>query len=296
MKDAFSMYHPIVNLIFFLAVLGFSAFLQHPVCIVLEILTAVAYGVLLRGKEAVMSSMVYLLPVSGLIILLNPLFNHQGLTVLGYFSGGNPFTLEAIIYGMVAAGILLTFVQWFVCWNQIMTTDKLVYLFGRLAPALSLVVAMTFRFIPMYGKQYKAVAAAQRQLGHTMEQGNLIGKMRTSVRIFSIMLTWAMEHAIETANSMKNRGYGLPGRTAFSLYKWTKRDTVALLIFLLLSGIVGYGVATGRLYWGCFPTFSEVGTDWQSMGIYICYGILLLFPMLADGVEAVQFYKADSRR
>ena len=35
------------------------------------------------------------------------------------------------------------------------------------------------------------------------------------ITILSIMVTWCLENAIETADSMKSRGCGLPGRSAF---------------------------------------------------------------------------------
>lgn len=285
MKDAFSKFHPIVNLLYFFAILGFTIFLRNPVCLAISIVSATLYAGYLCGEKTLRFSLRYLLPMAVLIILLNPLVNHQGLTILGYFSNGNPFTLEAIIYGIVAAGILVAVVQWFSCWNQVMTTDKLVYLFGRLFPAFSLVISMTFRFVPRYRKQFQAIAAAQKQLGRSMTRGSLISRIRTGIRILSIMLTWAMEHAVETANSMKCRGYGLPGRTTFSIYRWTIRDTVILILILALSGVVFLGAIQGRLYWTCFPTFMQ--TEWNGyiVGIYSIYGVLSLLPMMINGKE-----------
>lgn len=48
---------------------------------------------------------------------------------------------------------------------------------------------------------------------------------------------------METADSMKSRGYGLPGRTAFSLYRYSRRDRL-LLLWLALCG--AYVAAAGR--------------------------------------------------
>ncbi len=42
------------------------------------------------------------------------------------------------------------------------------------------------------------------------------------------MVTWSLENAIETADSMRARGYGLPGRTSFSIYRFDSRDSSAL--------------------------------------------------------------------
>ena len=254
MKDTFTTFHPIVNFIYFFAVIGFTMFIRQPVCLGIAILSATVYSVYLNGKKSIRFAVCYLVPMMLLLILVNPLFNHEGLTILAYFPSGNPFTLEAVIYGILAAAIVVAVIQWFSCWNRIMTTDKLVYLFGRILPALSLVLSMALRFVPRYRRQFQAI-------------------------------TWAMEHAVQTANAMKCRGYGLEGRTAFSLYRWAKRDTVVLLCILGLGIFVLVGILQGKLYWTCFPTFTGAKVNGYTVGIYGGYGLLSLLPMLINGRE-----------
>ncbi len=285
MKDTFTTFHPIVNFIYFFAVIGFTMFIRQPVCLGIAILSATVYSVYLNGKKSIRFAVCYLVPMMLLLILVNPLFNHEGLTILAYFPSGNPFTLEAVIYGILAAAIVVAVIQWFSCWNRIMTTDKLVYLFGRILPALSLVLSMALRFVPRYRRQFQAIAEAQRQIGIYKKNGNLWFRMRLMVRTLSIMLTWAMEHAVETANAMKCRGYGLEGRTAFSLYRWAKRDTVVLLCILGLGIFVLVGILQGKLYWTCFPTFTGAKVNGYTVGIYGGYGLLSLLPMLINGRE-----------
>ena len=40
-----------------------------------------------------------------------------------------------------------------------------------------------------------------------------------------------LENAIDTSDSMKSRGYGLTGRTAYSNSVFDKRDVTALILF-----------------------------------------------------------------
>lgn len=289
MRDTFSDYHPIVNILFFISVTGFAMFLRQPVCLVIAILSALVYSVwLYQGKW---KQFLYLLPFAFFMIIMNPLVNHQGITILGYFPGGNPFTLESVIYGVVAAGMLCVVMLWFSCFHRVITTDKWTYLFGRILPALSLVLSMILRFIPRYVQQFKSVLEAQRQLGKAMGNGKLRSRMKTVIRVFSVMLTWTMEHGIETANSMKARGYGLPGRTAFSLYRWSLRDTVLLIVIALLDGIVLTGIFLGKLYWVCFPMVIHAETDGWTILIYIAYGGLMILPMVVLGMEHLQMRK-----
>ena len=58
------------------------------------------------------------------------------------------------------------------------------------------------------------------------------------MNILSILVTWILEDSIDTADSMNARGYGLNGRTSFSIYRLDKRDKIILLIIVLFIGIV----------------------------------------------------------
>lgn len=285
MKDAFSQYHPIVNLLYFVCMLGFTMFLSQPVCLGIGLLAGTIYGGYLCGKQILRFNLYYLLPASLMILLVNPLVNHRGLTILAYFPNGNPFTLESVWYGMLAAATLAGTIQWFWCFHQIMTTDRLVYLFGRILPSLSLVISMTLRFVPRYRGQFKMAVEAQRQLGRGLSEGRLTDKMRNGVRILSAMLTWSMEHAVETAASMKCRGYGLPGRTAYTLYHWKNRDTCLLIIVILLGAFVCLGAVQGSFYWTCFPKVISAEMNAYTIWYYIAFGILAFLPMLINGKE-----------
>ena len=88
-----------VNFLYFALVLGFSMFLMHPVFLGISLICAVCYSVYLNGRKAFRFQMVYLLPLLLLTAVLNPVFNHEGVTVLTYFRDGNPLTLESIFYG-----------------------------------------------------------------------------------------------------------------------------------------------------------------------------------------------------
>ncbi len=185
--------------------------------------------------------------------LVNPLFNPRGVTVLTYLPGGNPLTLESIVYGLAAAGMLAAVVFWFRCYNAVMTSDKFIYLFGRIIPSLSLILSMTLRFVPRFRAQLRTVTEAQRCIGRDVSEGPVVRRCKNAGAILSIMLTWSLENAVETADSMKSRGYGLLGRTAFSLYTLDDRDR-GLLVWLLSCGFyILCGWCSGGLSWQYFP-------------------------------------------
>ncbi|MCL2363015.1 MAG: energy-coupling factor transporter transmembrane protein EcfT, partial [Defluviitaleaceae bacterium] len=226
-KCTFAGFHPVVNLLFFTAVIGFSMFLMHPVALFISLICASSYAIYLNGKKALRMGLIIMLPMLIFTAVLNPLFNHQGGTILAYLPNGNPVTLESIVYGIAAATMLITVITWFSCFNKVIESDKIVYLFGRIIPALSLILAMSLRFVPRFRDQIKVVSNAQRCIGRDVSSGNVFKKARHGLKILSIMVTWALENAIDTADSMKARGYGLQGRSAFSIYSFDTRDRKA---------------------------------------------------------------------
>ena len=282
MKDTFASFHPIVNFLYFTLVLGFAMFLMHPVCLGVSLASAIAYAIYLNGQKAVRFQLKYLLPLLIVTTLLNPFLNHEGATILAYFHSGNPLTLESIAYGGAAAVMLIAVICWFSCYNVVMTSDKFVYLFGRAIPAASLLLSMTLRFAPRFTTQIKLVANAQRCLGRDMSNGSPLQRAKHGIRILSIMATWALENAIETADSMKSRGYGLSGRTAFSIYRFDKRDKQAICFLLFCGGYILLGSLSGGLHYRYFPTMAGAWLQPGSLSLYLCYLVLCIFPILIN--------------
>ena len=284
MKDSFSSYHPLVNFLFFAEVLGFSMFLLHPLCLGISLVCAVGYDIYLNGRKAVGFCLKGILPMMVITALLNPLFSHEGRTILTYLPSGNPLTLESILYGLAAAGMLAAVVLWFACFNAVITSDKFVYLFGRIIPALSLVLSMALRFVPRFMAQLKVVTRAQKCIGKDPSQGSLFHRIRCAGSILSVMLTWALENGIDTADSMKSRGYGLPGRTAFSVYRFDNRDRQALICLLVLGAAVLAGAAFDGLTWRYFPTVKWSTTP-LSFGVLAAYAALCALPVILNRKE-----------
>ncbi|MBE6032347.1 MAG: energy-coupling factor transporter transmembrane protein EcfT [Firmicutes bacterium] len=295
MRDAFSTYHPTINFLYFALVILMAMFFMHPVCLGISLFCALAYSIYLRGKKAVAFNLKYMLPLLILTAILNPAFNHRGITILTYLPSGNPLTAESIAYGLAAAVMLITVIGWFACYSTIMTSDKFVYLFGRVIPALSLILSMALRFIPRFRAQMKVVINAQRCVGRDLKQGKLLDRCKNGLKILSIMITWSLENAIETADSMKSRGYGLPGRTAFSIFRFDGRDLKALLFLLATGGYVIFGALTGGIEYRYFPSMQGIGLTPFSLSLFICYLALCLSPVIIDLWEDRKWQSLQSK-
>lgn len=295
MKDSFSTLHPIVNFGYFVMVIVFSMVFMHPICQGIALTSAIVYSVLLKGKTAILFNLFYMPPLLVVMAVMNPLFNHAGVTILFYLNNGNPITLESILYGMAAACMFVTVIVWFSCYNVVMTSDKFIYIFGKILPALSLIFSMVLRFVPRYLNQIKVISNAQKCIGRDVSQGNLLKRARNGITILSIMTTWALENAIETADSMKSRGYGLPNRTSFSLFRFDIRDKLVLLSMLVLIIVILIGTAMGENTIRFYPSIKRNEITSFSMVMYMVYGLLCMLPVIINVLEGLKWRSIQSK-
>ena len=235
-----------------------------------------------------------MLPTLLLASAINPMFSHAGVTILFYLDNGNPITLESIVYGVAVGGMLITVIIWFSCYNAVMTSDKFIYLFGRIIPALSLILSMVLRFVPRFKAQIKKISSAQKCIGRDVSSGNILMRVRNGLTILSILITWALENAIETADSMKSRGYGLKGRTAFSIYQFDSRDKRLLLVFIICTVFICLGIYQRVTVITFFPSIMIQPYSYFHLIVYSAYTIFLCTPMILNITEDMKWKSIQS--
>ena len=96
-----------------------------------------------------------------------------------------------------------------------MTSDKFMYLFGKVIPAFSLLLSMCLRFVPRFTGQIKKVAQAQQCIGRNVNNGKVWARAAHGLKILSVTTTWALENSVETADSMKVQGLWAAGPDKF---------------------------------------------------------------------------------
>ena len=124
--------------------------------------------------------------------VINPLVSSAGKTQL-FFINDSPFTLEATVYGLFASVAIVGVIYWFRSYSDIMTSDKLLYIFGKLSPRLSLVLSMALRYAALLGEQRKKIRQTQISLG-LYTDGNIIDRARGEIRVFSVLVSFALEN------------------------------------------------------------------------------------------------------
>lgn len=280
----FGTLHPAVSLCYFVGIIGLTLACVHPVMTALSILGAAWFLILLRGFQTFLKTMRFVGPMFLLVALANPLFNHRGVTML-FLLFDQWITLEAILYGLVSAGLLTAVILWFGCYQEVMTSDKFLYLFGQVAPSASLLITMTFRFIPQLKNNAREIKEARKMLSGEPER--LMRKLQAAIRDLSALLSMSMEQAVETADSMKARGYGMKKRSTFHLFRFDSRDTVTLAAVLILTGVCTLARAYGHGYMEFYPRMTPLILGVPSYTQFVLFALLALLPGLLEGKEAI---------
>lgn len=318
MTDEFSRYHPVVNLIFYLLVLGTTMFQMSVGLVFISLFSAVVYYFMLKKTEGLK----YCTVVVGIIIvsaIINPLFSHKGGTLLFYLFTGNPVTLESIIYGLISAIIIGAMLLWFSTFNQVMGVERILGAIGKVLPNVSLLITMIMRFIPQYTRHQRKVSMVnkvnKRNYGEKINLLNrektekenviearkkqknkngidkIIDSIKEGSRTFSITTTWALENSIYTADSMKARGFGTGRRTNYSNYKFQKRDYLLMGWLVILWLVVVFSLERKKVYTYYYP-FIQVKNN---VVVYLIYGLLCLTPVLINVKEEIRWLILKSR-
>ncbi|MGN1007534.1 MAG: energy-coupling factor transporter transmembrane component T [Butyricicoccus sp.] len=278
---AFYRAHPLVNFTYFAFVIGVTMFSMHPAFLLASFAAAWGYSILLQGLSAIRFNCLILLPAVVLMTLLNTLHVHNGVTVLFYLNG-NRITLEAIIYGLASAVMLTSVILWFRCFGVVVTADKFIYLFGRIAPVLALTLSMILRYIPLLKNRFLEISAGQRCMGRGLKGTSWIARVRQFGKELSILIAWSLEASIESADSMEARGYGLHGRTSFHLFRFAGRERWLLAAMLVLGGVTAAACAMGETSMYYYPALVLPPFSAVQAAVLAAYVILMLLPVILD--------------
>lgn len=291
MNSGFKVYHPMINLLFFISIIAFGMLIRHPVYLVISFLASMIYYLKLSGKNGTKTVFCFLIPMLLFVVIINSLFNHYGVTTLFVLPSGNNFTFEALVSGIASGITVVAVIQWFFCYNEVVTEDKFMHIFGRILPKGALIISMTLRFVPLYRRRSKEISDASKCLAAN-ESGGFIGRIKTACKNIGILISWSLENAIETADSMKARGYGLGGRTYYSRFRWRTSDTVAIIPIFIFDFVIIIAMFFKKTY--CiYNPYVIINPPSQSGTTYIINELnLTINPFTALGIAALIAYTA----
>lgn len=101
---------------------------------------------------------------------------------------------------------------------------------------ISLMLSIALRFVPTLMDETEKIMNAQRARGVDFGEGNLIDKMKAVVPLLIPLFVSSFKRADDLATAMEARGYqGGEGRTKYRILHWHGRDTIVMLVFVILT-------------------------------------------------------------
>lgn len=283
--------HPAVNFIYFATVIAGMITFQHPVFLLISFACAFLYSIKRNGIKALAFNTV-LLPLIAAYAFYYSSYNHFGVTVLQQNMIGNNMTLESLVYGFVLGFVVAGVLIWFSCVYSVFTTDKVVYLFGKVSPLLSLFLAIILRMVPRIKKEAKRINTAQQGIGRGANQGNLWQRIRNCIRIFSMLITWTIDSLTTASESMRSRGSSLRGRKAFSIYRFDNRDRAYVVGNFACLTVIFMAVMLKQTDIIYDPRIIMTPVTTMSYVFYTGYAVFCLMPLGLELWTEYRFKKA----
>lgn len=273
--------HPAVYVLYYFILIIF-AFLYNDPYYLISFLICISVLIALQGISHEFKGLIkFFIPMSLLIIILNPLTSHVGTTQI-YITGNFSITLEALIYGILMSTSLLIILLVFTSYNRAVSYQEMLYLFSKRFPHISMVIIMALRFVPLLSYRLSEVNKVFRfnQKKPNSETGeSRADKIKKNANKLAVVVSWSMEESMLTAKSMKARGYGIKKRTSYLSYKFRRIDYlfISLILITTITSLFGLLQGYGRIE--VYPTISFNISE-NILSIYYLAFLILLIPMI----------------
>jgi len=274
--------HPAVYIIYYLVLIIFAFLFNNPYYLI-SLLVCVSVLITLQGISSEFKNLIrFFIPMSLLIIILNPLVSHVGVTKI-YLMGNYFITLEAVTYGILMSLSLLIILLLFTSYSNAVSYQEMLYIFSKKFPNISMIIIMALRFIPLLNFRLSEVNKVfqfdQKHSNNEKKDEGKIDKLKNTAKMLAVVVSWSLEESMLTANSMKARGYGITQRTSYLSFKFRKIDYYFMVIVLVSALVCIAGLLQGQGRIEIYPqlnfSFSE-----NIFNMYYFSFLILLLPLI----------------
>ena len=291
----FDQYHPLINLLYFIFIFYMGIHFEHPIYVAVTFLSSFVYNIGLRGKKGLYINI-------GIMILLSIYyiyfvsFHHFGITPIAQTIVDNSFTLESIVYGGIKYLILCASCMWFSCFLYVFSSDKVMYIFGKVIPKLSLFITIFLRMFTKLKATSKKVLQAQEGIGKGIKHGNIYTRLIHFKRMVSIVLVWFFDDCIQSSKSMCSRGYTLKNRTQFSIYRFDNRDRIFVVYVTSLITVQCIALLLDQVSISYNPIIIWNKITIVSYLFYFGYLLFTLLPLLLQWKNNIKFSRLKFKK
>jgi energy-coupling factor transport system permease protein len=258
------------------------------------------------------------IPLSILIMILDPLLNRTGAHKI-YLWSGFFITYEAIAYGILMSLALLIVILVFSSYNRSVSYQEMLYIFSKKLPIISMIIVMALRFIPLINSRAIEVQKLNNLKNNGIEMemdsdesndsealdldefnsnintdydSKLVNKLKSNKRVAAIIkeaktlgkimgitVSWSLEESMFTAKSMKARGYNATERTSYLSYKFSNADFAFIALIIVTVGIIIIGLLHGVGMINIYPSIDFKFSN-LPFNIYYLAFIVFLLPLI----------------
>jgi len=216
---------------------------------------------------------VYAAGLALLVAIVNPLVTSDGLTVLwrgGSFLGRRwDITLEATIYGAVAALRVLDVVLAFALLSVAVDPDELLRALRRISYRSALAAALTTRLVPVLA----------RDASHKSEAARCRPQPPGRTAVARAAVAGSLERAVELAAALEVRGYSRARRPRVARLPWSRHDIRVLASALAIAGLAMAAKIAGAGGFQAYPT-THVSAGPAEAALAVAFVALAAAPFL----------------
>lgn len=202
-------------------------------------------------------------PLALLVAAINPLVSREGLTLLAQgpavpLYGQLDVTLEAVVYGAVAALRVLVVVLAFAVCSAAVDPDDMLRGLRRVAPRSALTASLATRMVPLLARDAERLSEAYG----LRAAGVGDGRLRKSAVLARALAAGGLERAMDTAAALELRGYALGTRRSGRAPRPWSTDDVAFA--LAAAAVVAVALGAGLAGIAAFDPYPLLRADWGS--------------------------------
>ena len=310
--------HPGVYLLYYFIMVLFAFIFSDPYFVVTFLVLLLILIALQGVSHELKNIMKLFIPLSILIMILNPLLNRTGAHKI-YLWSGFFITYEAIAYGILMSLALLIVILVFSSYNRSVSYQEMLYIFSKKLPIISMIIVMALRFIPLINSRAIEVQKLNNLKNNGIEMemdsdesndsealdldefnsnintdydSKLVNKLKSNKRVAAIIkeaktlgkimgitVSWSLEESMFTAKSMKARGYNATERTSYLSYKFSNADFAFIALIIVTVGIIIIGLLHGVGMINIYPSIDFKFSN-LPFNIYYLAFIVFLLPLI----------------
>src|SRR5690606_36308740 len=111
-------------------------------------------------------------------------------------------------------------------------------------------------------------------------KGSFKKKIQDGMKVLNILVTWSLEDSIQTARSMRARGYGVTkDRSFYFNYKMDKMDWIVLISIVALIFVLLFSWNLKIFNYQIYPKVQPISFDLRTGLFYILYLVYMSIPI-----------------